>query len=523
MIGRAAAAQTAFQLIADGLSPAAGKQRVETGGQALAVEPRQHRPPPLGQNRSDPQTPVQESAVGRQVGHQLERCIRVELFDGTGRSGQNLPQRACHPRIDVLDVAILLQIMDRHGQCPEPCRRRQRLQMGGCCLFDTRAGRDQVQQQALDPQDRLQPRPPQVGGAHQILLGARETAALAALIGGLEKADRLQVEDAVVVGGAPERRAERLLGTPVGIARVVQARQLQPRLGGVGIARGQLVQDTAQPRFVSRRVPAQQIEQKVIAAGGLRVGLQAGQQQVDQHQVRVLGRAAEQGGDRLRRVGVEGAQVDSRRGTAARERFQHAGAGQRLIGGAGERHGQVVQVSHRGARIPDLVGVAVLEQQSGLRDDAFEMLFRDGPCSGVEESGYRHRALECRPRHDHQQVDPRRQRILGVDGIREADQVPFNLMRIAAQQRLAQLGCRRRGQRAVGAERLLDRGRTWPLAAARAALELGNRAAQRELLRQQVGGALQAAIVARGIAHHRFAECPPRGERRPPRDAFQQT
>ena len=215
--------------------------------------------------------------------------------------------------------------------------------------------------------------------------------------------------------------------------------------------------------------------------------------------------------------------MDSRRGTAARERFQHAGAGQLLIAGAGERHGQVVEVDHRGAGIPVLVGVELLEQQGGLREDAVEMLFRHGPCSDAEESGYRQGALECCPRRDHQQIYPRRLRILGVDGIGEADQVSFDLMLNAAAQRLAQLGGGSRDQRIVGAERLLDRGRTRPLAAARAALELGNRAAQRELLRQQARGAFEAAIVTGGEAHHRFAECPPRGERRTPRYSSQET
>ena len=165
----------------------------------------------------------------------------------------------------------------------------------------------------------------------------------------------------------------------------------------------------------------------------------------------------------------------------------------------------------------------MLENQDGLRRDAVEAFFRYGLRGELEERGQRCGALEPRPRCDHQQVDPRREGIRGVDDIGEADQVALDLMLVAAVQRLAQPGGRGRDQRVIGAERLLDRGRTRPLAAAGAALELSHRPAERKLFRKQVDGTPQAAIVAAGKAGHRLAERAPGRERRPPRDAGQET
>ena len=217
--------------------------------------------------------------------------------------------------------------------------------------------------------------------------------------------------------------------------------------------------------------------------------------------------------------------MDPGLGAATRERLQHAGACEILVGGARERHGQVVQIDRRGVGTPGVVGgvVGVLEQQVGLRHDDVEQLLRHGPFHDADECRYRQGGLHCCPRRDHQQVGPRRQRIVGVEGVGEIHQVPLDLLLDAVAERFAQPGGGRRDPFAIGAERLPDRGRACLPAAAGAAPELGNRAGQREFLRQQAGGALHAAVVAGGEAPHRLAEGPPRGERGPPRYASQET
>ena len=520
---RAIAGHAAVQFRPHRLLPAAGDQRVEAGEQAVAVEPGHHRAPPAGQHGRDPQTAVEHAVVGRQIGDQAERLIGFELLDGARTARQDVSQRGGHRAIDARHAAGPRQIVDRHGQRSHPLAGRQRPQVGRGCRGDVLAIADHVEHQALDAQDRLQRPAPQVRGALQVPLRELEPTSPAALIGGLEKPRRLQVEDPLVVRGAPPRLGQRRLRAPVRIPGVVQGDHVQPRLGVVGMALRQLLQDAPHPDGAAERGPAQQIEQGTVRGRRLRIGGQAGHHQVDQHRRRVLGARAQQDRERLHRRGIEEVRADPRVDAGAGERFQHAGTRHRLVGPAGKHDRQLVEVVLGNRRIPHVAGLQFLRQQDGLRQDTEGAVAGHDAADHASERVDRQRALDRRSAGDQQQVDPRPDGVLRVDGVRQADQVPLDLRRGTGVDRLAQAGGGSRNRRGPGAERPPHRVRSRRPGTGGGAPELGHRAAQREVLRQQVDGAPQTVLVTGGEASHRLAEQPPGSERRAARHACKET
>ena len=521
---RAAAAQTAVQLRAHLCPPAARKQCIEAGDEAVAIEPRHHRLPPVGQHRGDPQTPVEDTVIRGQIGYQIERLVGFEPPDGAGPERQDLAQRGRDLWIDVPDVTASLQIVDRHDQGSHLHARRQRPQVGRRRTGDVRSSLpDHVEQQALDPQARLQPAALQVRGALQVLLREREASSPATLIGGLEKPDGLQVENPLVVRGTPPRLCQRRLRAPVRIPGVVQRRHLQPRIGVLGVAFRQLRQDVAHPAAGPHGVAPQHIEQKSKCRGRLRIGGKACRHQVDHHHCRVLGAFAQQCRERLYRLGIEEMRADPRTDAGAGERLQHAGARNRLIGPAGERDRQHVKIVLGTDGIPRVAGCHFLRQHAGLRLEARQTVAGKDAAGHSTECGYGQRAVERRSGDDHQQLDPRPDGILRVDGLGKAVQMPFDLTLDAGVERLPKLGGRCRNRRSAGAERPPHRVRSRRPGAGGATPELGNRAAQRKVFRHQIDGTLQTVLVAGGEACHRLAEQPPWSKRRAARHAGKET
>ena len=85
-----------------------------------------------------------------------------------------------------------------------------------------------------------------------------------ALIGGLEETDGLQIEEPIVVGGAPAGLLQRVLGLAVRVPRIVEGGQLQPGGRVVGKPVRHVLQRTLEPRLGGVLSP-QEIEQKEVA------------------------------------------------------------------------------------------------------------------------------------------------------------------------------------------------------------------------------------------------------------------
>ena len=345
-------AQTAADLRTDRGMSAAVHQNVEDGQEAIPVHVAHERVPPGGQDRRDVKMLVDHEKIEGQGSEQIDDLAGIEPVADGRPARQERHHRVLDLRPDVPDVAVLLQVVEQEDQCPELCGGSEALQVRFDDFGGVPGARHQFQQHSLHAQHHRELPPSQVFGALEIAGGELEAPALAALIGGSEESDGLQVQDTLVVRCAPPRLGQGLLGAAVRIAGIVKRGQLQPRVRIIGETGRHLLQDAADPGL---DVPAsaQLIENEAVAFAIVRIGLEARQHQVNEQHPAVAGLSAQQPRERLhhparQELRLDGLLPDSSQG------LQHACAGQRLVLGPGELDRKAVEKGGRRGRIPEI-------------------------------------------------------------------------------------------------------------------------------------------------------------------------
>ena len=517
--GLSDAAEAVFDRVANLVPGAAVQQDVQGGRQALHVQAREERGPPVHEDRRDPPVAVEEVQRGGQRLEQPDDVLCAALA-GEGRlAGQHEPQGGGHFRSDVPDVPVLLRVADQQAQRPQLRRRRQTLQAADGGRSRAGAAGHDLQQKPFRRQNEAGQLPSEVFGALQVPFRECEPAVLPALIGGLEETHRLQIQEPVVVGGTPAGLGQRAFGPAVRVLRVVEGGQLQPRRRIVGELLRHVPQDTLDPRL-GGGLSAQQIEDEEVAVAVVGIGRETRGHQLDQGHPGDFQRPAEQDGHRLLHVVRQ--ELGTHRAPARpRQRFQHAGAREGLIRRPGKLRRQLGEEHDRGNGIPQH-GRHPLRQQQDAGPDAIDPIRRQQTALQLDGRGQGEGVPGRRQPHDLQQVDPRSDGVLGIEGVGQA----FNRGPDRAHLPLAhgplQIGGQ--GRRPPTLAGQLRRRPGHLVAAAAAGDEVAGvgRVGQGEIGRQALENAAQLVVVARAEADHRLGEQAPGGERRAPRHPLQQ-
>ena len=298
------------------------------------------------------ETAVENMKIGGQGGEQIDDPVRTELVDDGGLSCQEPSHRALHLRAHVLDVAVLLQVVQHDGERSNLHVRREARQVWNDHLRGVATSGHHIEQNVFHRQDAFELRSTQLPGAPQIRCRELEPSALAALIGGPEEADGLQIQDALVVGRAPARLAKGLLGPAVRIHGVVKRDELQPRLRIIGEVRRHRLQRAALPGL-DVAVSAQQVKHKAIAFAVVRIDLEARRHQLGEQQPGPVEPPVQQYRKGLQHPGREKLGVNGPMAGPS-QRLEHAAPGQRPVPGLGELRVQAIEQDRGRARIPQI-------------------------------------------------------------------------------------------------------------------------------------------------------------------------
>ena len=381
--------------------------------------------------------------------------------------------------------------------------------------FRVPAAGHQIQQDPFHVQDLPELRPAKILGTPEVPGGQLEPPGLAALVGGLEEADGFEVQDPLVVGRAPLRLGQGLLGPAVRIAGVVERGELQPGLRVVGKARRHLLQNAPHPGL-DVPAPPQQVEQEAVALAVAGVGFEARRHQVDEdHPGEHPGGVdlpARQLGQRLHHPGRQKLGLDCTM-TDTGQGLQHATTGQRVVLGAGQLDSQSIEEGDGRRRIPQIERRLLEQQPDPGRHPRHPIGRHEAPHQAVDGLDAEP-APKRREAGDLQEIGAGLKGRLGTEGVREVGDQPFQDARaFVPTQGFAERVAEPLHRRARGSEGLSHPHRA-PLAFAVAETPpLGDRMGEDEVGGQQLQGAVQSLVVPGTEAHHGLAEHAPRRER----------
>ena len=460
-------------------------------------------------------TAEEDTQIAGQRRQQVHHLIRAEIVDSGRLAGQKPFHRALHLRTDVLDVAVLAQVVDQESEGSDLRIGRQILQVRRDHPGGVPAGGYHCQQKLLRLQKGPELRPAQFLGALEIPSGECEPSALAALIGGFEEADGLQIQNSFVVGGAQARLGQSMLGPAVRVPGVMKRGQLQPGIRILGEAGRHLLQDAPEPGLVVPVSP-QQIEEEAITFAVAGIGIEARHHQFDKQHLGLVDPTVQQCGQRLHHPGrqvfgmLDGLMAGSSQG------LEHAASGQSPIRGSRKLYRQPLEVGGGRRRIPGVRGQP-LEQQLDSGKRAGNPLGRKETAHEPADRLHGELVPLGRQPGDLQQVHAGRVGVVGTEDIGQADDRSFdNAWAVFPAQSLAQLLAQDLDRRADRSQCPLHLDRsTLPFAGTQAS-PFGNRVGEGKVGRQQVEGSAQPLVVTGAETHHGLAEHAPSRERGAP-------
>ena len=296
----------------------------------------------------------------------------------------------------------------------------------------------EVQQEPLHRQQEREQRAREGLGALQVLGGERRPPLLPALIGGLEEAHRLEVQDALVVGCPLARFGESALRLAIRIAGVVHGGELQPRIRIVGKAGCHVLKGASQPAFRTA-VPPQELEEEAMALMVVGIGREARGHQVGEQGLGILDRPIQQLFERLVHLLRQELGVDPRMPRPS-QGFEHPCAGEGLLPRPREiRPHAGVEVGDGGGRLP-VVGQDPLGEQIEARHEPGHPPGRQHAKRQIGDCRCGQLVPESGQVHDLQQLHPREQRLLvfGHEGAGEGDEGAFDVAGSARADRAAE-------------------------------------------------------------------------------------